>query len=80
LNGFAEFISANMSARIDCVKRQIETYSGPYRPGAAFYKDFCDALIEGRKSNTDELTLQRCVSAQRVGPRHWHMPTYGSTG
>lgn len=72
MNGFAEFISANTSGRIDCVNRQIETYSSTYRPGAGFYKDFCDALIAGRKAGTDELTLQRCVSAQRVDARRRH--------
>ncbi len=42
MSGFAEYLSAGTSRRIDCVRRQIETYAEPYRPGAAFYKDFID--------------------------------------
>lgn len=75
LAGFAEYLSAGASGRIDCVRRQIQTYGGPYRPGAAFYKDFQDALIEGRRAGSDELTLQRCVSDQRVDARRSHYAT-----
>lgn len=57
---------------LDCVRRQVEVYAGPYKPGAAFYQDFTDALVAGRRSGTDELSLQRCVRAQRDEIRQAH--------
>ena len=45
MSGFAEYLSAGTSRRINCVRQQIETYAEPYRPGAAFYKDFAAAQV-----------------------------------
>lgn len=71
LNGFARFVSAGASGRLDCVREQISIYEGEYR-ATAFYKDFTEALIEGRRAGTDELSLQRCVSHQSNESRRNH--------
>ncbi|MBA3618043.1 MAG: hypothetical protein H0W56_00300 [Acidothermales bacterium] len=69
---FVEYISAGSSGRLDCIRRQIVAYETPYKPGAAFYQDFTDALIAGRRAETDELSLQRCVRNQSVPARKSH--------
>lgn len=72
LNAFAEFVGCGAGGRLDCVNRQIENYSAEYRPGADFYKDFCDAVREGRSTNADELSLRRCLSRQSLDVRRRH--------
>jgi uncharacterized alpha-E superfamily protein len=72
MSGFAEYLSAGTSRRIDCVRQQIETYAEPYRPGAAFYKDFIDALLADRRNGADAAALQDCIEAQRVDARRSH--------
>lgn len=72
VNAFAEFVSSGPAGRLDCVNRQIENYSAGYRPGADFYKDFCDAVRQGRMENADALTLRRCLARQTVEARRRH--------
>lgn len=72
MSSFAEYVSAGTTGRIDCVRQQIATYAEPYRPGAAFYKDFIDALVAGRRDGIDGAALQACVDAQRVDARRSH--------
>lgn len=60
LNGFARFVSAKSSGRLDCVREQISLYGNSYR-ASSFYGDFVGALVAGRRSGADELALQRCV-------------------
>jgi hypothetical protein len=68
MTSFAEFHGAGSSGRLDCVRRQIQLYENDYR-ASAFYRDFVEALRAGRRSGTDELTLQRCISGQKVDAR-----------
>jgi hypothetical protein len=90
LVGFAEYVGAPTSGRLDCVQRQVRNYHPGYRPGADFYKDFIDALQAGCRAGDDELSLQRAISRQNVAVReqcyrdlrrHWlamptlHLPT-----
>jgi hypothetical protein len=72
LTTFAEYLTARSSARIDCVRQQIRTYEQDYRPGPSFYHDFVDAVVKGRRTGADHLTLQNVVQAQRNEARHDH--------
>jgi hypothetical protein len=72
MSGFAEYLTAGTSRRIDCVRQQIETYAESYRPGAAFYKEFIDAVVAGRRNGTDAASLQDCIESQRVDARRAH--------
>lgn len=47
-------------------------FDQPYRPGAAFYQDFKDAVVYGRQTGADYLAMQRVVAAQRDGARRQH--------
>jgi hypothetical protein len=69
MGGFAEYVGASTSSKLDCVQRQLRNYQADYRPGSDFYKDFIDALRLGRRDGTDELSLQRCISRQSQANR-----------
>jgi hypothetical protein len=72
MGGFAEYVGASASSKLDCVQRQLRNYQASYRPGSDFYKDFVDALRLGRRDGTDELSLQRCISRQSQTNRISH--------
>lgn len=72
LTTFAEYLTGTGSGKIDCVKDQMRTLGQPYRPGAAFYHDFKEAAIEGRRRGADHLAMQRVVNAQRDPARRRH--------
>jgi hypothetical protein len=72
LTTFAEYLTARSSARIDCVRQQIRTYEQDYHRGPAFYHDFVDAVVKGRQTGSDCLTLQNVIQAQRNEARHDH--------
>lgn len=72
LTTFAEYLTASASSKIDCVKDQIRIFDQPYRPGAAFYHDFKEAVVEGRECGADHLAMQRVVAAQRDPARYKH--------
>lgn len=75
LTTFAEYLTAPSSARIDCVRQQIRLYGQDYHPGPSFYRDFVDAVVEGRRTGADELVLKRVVKAQRDDTRREHYVT-----
>lgn len=75
LTTFAEYLTASASSKIDCVKDQIRIFEQPYRPGAAFYHDFKEAVVQGRQTGADHLAMQRVVAAQRDNARRQHYDT-----
>lgn len=72
MGGFAEYVGAGTSSKLDCVRRQLRTYQADFRPGGDFYKDFIDGLRLGRQNGTDELSLQRAISRQTQTSRISH--------
>jgi hypothetical protein len=47
-------------------------FDQPYRPGAALYHDFKEAVVRGRECGADQLAMQRVVASQRDQARHRH--------
>lgn len=68
----AEYLTANGSGKIDCVRDQIRIYGQEYRPGPAFYQDFKGAVVHGRETGADHLAMQRVISAQHDPARRKH--------